>query len=246
MMTLSQVVGTHSQPIDTSSGLESIEAEMVRLKAVLDRLLPAERASRNHLERELEKLAENKLLLNLQQQCEKQGAQLQKLDMSFMKMCTFARSMGRWLVPQFALVQVFQMSPQTTLTYSHSRLPKCEPSQNLVYLYDMERLEGDIHTLWIFGRDKKRRITFTWQGTMPSQIRGLASTAKDLVGWSNVYLVVDTEGHWECESLYEAPPADPLLVAKVGEGQGAQWVLLGQFDPTPMEQWVAAEMTDVV
>lgn len=242
MMTLSQVVGTHSQPIDTSSGLESIEAEMVRVQAVLNRLLPAERASRNHLVSKLEKLAQNKLLLLLQQQCEKQGAQLQKLNMSFMKMCTrSARSTGGWLVPQFALVRVCQERPFAALTYGRSSWVECEPSHGLSRLYDVERLESDIRTLWIFGRDKKRRISFTWQGTMPSHIRSLAKTAKDLVEWPNVYLVVDTQGHWMCESLYEAAPADPLLVAKVGD----QWVLLGQFDPTPIEEWVAAEMTDV-
>lgn len=241
MMTLSQVVESHCQPIDASSGLESIEAERVRLKAVLDRLLPAEMASRDHLKSELKKLADMRLLLTLQQQCEKQGAQLQKLNMSFMKMCTRSPRL-RWLVPQFALVRVFQEVPYALLTYGRFSWTECEPSQDFRGLYDVQRLKSDIHTLWIFGRDKKRRISFTWQGTMPSHIRSLAKTAKDLVGTENVYLVVDTEGHWQCETPYEAPPADPLLVVKVGD----QWVLLDQFDPTPMEQWVAAEMTEVV
>lgn len=238
-MTLSQVVESHCQPIDGSETISSLETKRGKLTAVLEQLIPAEMASRKHLVSELEKLDNMRLILNLQQQCD-----IKKLDMGFMRTCT--RSAIRWMVPQFALVRVFAFTPEAVLTYGRFSRVECEPSQDFRGLYDVQRLESDIHTLWIFGRDKKRRISFTWQGTMPSRIRALANTAKDLVGKANVYLVVDTKGHWQCESFYKAPPADPLLVVKVGEGRGAQWFLLGQFDPTPMEQWVAAEMTEVV
>lgn len=246
-MDLTQVVESHSTPLNVLETHEDNRKKWDQIQRLLSGLLPCESAGRNHLLEEKIILVEKGLTLDLRDAFLNYGIQIMKLDMSFMKICTRSpSSTGSWLVPQFALVNVFDYwNPVASITYGLSVRTECHPSAAYAYgllspLYDVERLANDIPSMWgLWGRNKKRRIRFEWQGTMPSQIRALANTAKDLVGEGNVFLVLDTAGQWECKSYYQAAPADPLLVAKVG----SSWFLLGRFDPSPLKEWAAAEMT---
>ena len=229
---LPDVARTFTSPLPEAFGSsEAYSRERSRLQKVAERLLPVETYVRDRLvqrERDLDALKGCRALVKA---CRERGIEPKLLDMSFMTACT--RSRRGWLVPQFALVDVTK-SAKCRLQYPSEKSASPRICQDL---YDMDRLERDIPwILRVMDDEGDRKIEYEWRGTMPEHIRTAAKVALS-VSQVDVYLVIDTAGQWNCTPV----PADPLLVARIRDG--SPWFLLGIFDPSPFEDWVAREMT---
>jgi hypothetical protein len=88
----------------------------------------------------------------------------------------------------------------------------------------------------------RRHIGYRWVGNMPAKLGGFASFARKLGDPRNgtgmkVSLVCDTQGQW----VRMPVPADPIVVARVQHS--TEYIMLGIFNPSPMEEWVAEQLT---
>lgn len=84
------------------------------------------------------------------------------------------------------------------------------------------------------------RISFTWKGVLPNEIRDLIHQERS--SYDRIHLLVNSpKDQWKYQQELNPRPRhiDPLVL---GEIKG-QLVLLGQFDPTPLEQYVSSEFT---
>lgn len=135
-------------------------------------------------------------------------------------------------IPQLALINPFRGDMLSFDSHNHDVL------RGVAYRVYADVIDGCIRR----GNriDGRCRLSFTWKGVLPNDIRDLIRQEQS--NYEAIQLLVESpRDQWVYQQRRNPGPRliDPLVLGEI-EGQ---LVFLGQFDPTPLEQYVSSEFT---
>jgi hypothetical protein len=211
---------------------DALKKEIVMLGERRESLLPGETVLREWIDRRAENL---KIVANSYHLSTREGRSLPVLDPVVLDW-RHARRPHRVPVPKLALVPVMESDTMLFRTDGQQTGPAIKG-------YHYRDVNEALHN-WR-RRDDRSRVGLEWKfnGTIPNEERELIT--REAGNYEQIFLLADAPPEswkWVIGDKIERPKVarwDPIIL---GYHSGV-FVVLGQFDPTPLELYVAAEFT---